>query len=308
MFRHNAFTGRRTLWLDGAIIFQSGLRYRCVSKAWLHCQQASLRIPGAPAAAPRIEMQRCCAALTVCVRRLIGSVGFMLADGSEAVVTIGAGPRLELVYELVVNGERVTHGASVKGTTWSFTLRPGPDSGAKGGGASGDSSGSPAAAAGSGSESADPGEMDTAPPLTSCDTAGRRVEVEFGEEARRAAAASCARLLNLSRRAFRFSTLAIACSLLLVLSCADHSSYDVLVNRRVVPTEADFLEDGEGSALTVPLPGGQTCQVMAKVGPKGDCVPLLTYLGDKVLTVEERGADESETTEELLAASGVRAS
>ena len=31
MFRHNTFTGRRTLWLDNRVIFQSGLRYRCVS-------------------------------------------------------------------------------------------------------------------------------------------------------------------------------------------------------------------------------------------------------------------------------------
>jgi len=27
-FRHNSLTGRRTLWLNDKIIFQSGLRYR----------------------------------------------------------------------------------------------------------------------------------------------------------------------------------------------------------------------------------------------------------------------------------------
>lgn len=88
---------------------------------------------------------------------------------------------------------------------------------------------------------------------------------------------------------------------------ADHASYDVLVNRRVVTTEADFLEDGEGSALAVPLPGGQACQIVAKVGPKGNCAPVLTYFGERVLSVEEQGADATETSEELLAASGVRA-
>ncbi|KAA0176680.1 hypothetical protein FNF27_01961 [Cafeteria roenbergensis] len=225
MFRHNTFTGRRTLWLDNRVIFQSGLRYR-----------------------------------------LIGSVGFVLADGSPALVTICAGPRLELVYELVVNGERVPHGDPAKGTMWSFTLRDGPDAGPGGKAESGGSGAAAASGARAGPDGAAPGEVETAPPLTSCDTAGCRVEVEF-----------------------------------------DHSTYDVLVNRRVVSAEAEFLEEGEGSAFTVPLFGGQTCQVLAKVGPKGTCVPELVYQGERVPSVEEQGADAAETSEALLVASGVRA-
>ncbi len=81
----------------------------------------------------------------------------------------------------------------------------------------------------------------------------------------------------------------------------------MLVNRRVVSAEAEFLEEGEGSAFTVPLFGGQTCQVLAKVGPKGTCVPELVYQGERVPSVEEQGADAAETSEALLVASGVRA-
>ena len=153
--------------------------------AQLHGKLAAQGARGAPPAA-------CCGSVivpdvwhAVIARRLIGSVGFVLADGSPALVTICAGPRLELVYELVVNGERVPHGDPAKGTMWSFTLRDGPDAGPGGKAESGSSGAAAASGARAGPDGAAPGEMETAPPLTSCDTAGCRVEVEFGEDGRR---------------------------------------------------------------------------------------------------------------------------
>lgn len=74
---------------------------------------------------------------------------------------------------------------------------------------------------------------------------------------------------------------------------ADHESFDILVDRRVVEVESDFLSEGEGegSVYFVPLPGEKTGRIEVRVGAKGASQAILMVDGRRIPTVEELVAD-----------------
>jgi len=65
--------------------------------------------------------------------------------------------------------------------------------------------------------------------------------------------------------------------------------------------------EGDGSVYTVPLPNGETCDIVVSVTSKGNSTARLVYADATVPTVEEQGAAASASSEAVVSASGVAA-
>lgn len=91
---------------------------------------------------------------------------------------------------------------------------------------------------------------------------------------------------------------------------ADHDSFDVLVNRRIVVCEAEFLDDeeGDGSAYTVPLGGtAGTARIVVLADGRGGSNASLTHNGTLIARLEDSDDDKSGSGDSEILTKGVKA-